>query len=287
MRLLKKTSFIIVFTILLSVLPAGADNPKKIVSLAPSITESLYHLGLEEELIAVTFHCDLPEQTGKKKMIGTLINPNIEKIFSLSPDLVLALGGINRKQTIEKLKSLGLKVVVFGEGNSFDDIARNFVQLGKLTGKEEKAKEIVRKVEAEIVSITRELGGVPHVRVFWEVGAMPLVSVGRGSFANEFIRRSGGINIFANTLVMYPRVSREEVLKKDPEVIMLVTMGNVTAKEKIYWQRFKGLEAVKNGRIYIIDGNKVCRPTPLSFLTGLREVARLLHPEAFGRGEGI
>lgn len=278
-------SFIVIFLVMLPALVTAMGRPKRIISLAPSITEGLYCLGLEKELIAVTSYCNYPEETKEKEKIGSLINPNIEKIFSLSPDLVLAVNGINRSQTIERLKGLGLEVAVFDECNSFDDITKSFIQLGKLTHREEKAKEIVRKIDAEVKFITRKLKAFPPVKVFWEVGARPLVSVGAKSFANEFIQHSGGINIFADTPVKYPRVSREEVLKKNPEVIVLVIMGNVTEKEKAYWQKFKDLEASKFNRIYIINADKVCRPTPRSFLIGLKEVAWLLHPEAFEERE--
>ena len=285
MRLLTKfKNFILAFLILLPVLVEAREQPEKIVSLAPSITESLYQLGVEEELIAVTSYCNYPPQAKTKEIIGTIINPNIEKIYSLSPDLVLANNGINRSQTIEKLKSLGLKVVALDECNTFDDITKSFIQLGKLTGREEEARAIIKKVEAEVKSITQKLKALSPVRVFWEVGARPLVSVGPQSFANEFIRYSGSINIFADTSGSHPRVSREEVLKRNPEVIMLVAMGDVKEEEKIYWQKFKDLDAVKFNRIYIINADKVCRPTPVSFSRGLKEVVKLLHPEAFKGG---
>lgn len=272
---------LIVFIVLLVLSSVMADEPKRITSLAPSITESLYQLGAEEDLIGVTSYCNYPPEAKTKEIIGTLINPNIEKIYSLSPDSVLALKGINRSQTIEKLRGLGLEVIAFDECDSFDGITENFIQLGKLTHKEEKARGIVKEVEEEINSIAKRTEGIPSVKVFWEVGARPLVSAGANSFANEFIEYSGGINIFADTSIRYPRVSREEVLSKNPQVIILVTMGDVTEKEKAYWQKFKDLEATKNNRIYVIDADKVCRPTPISFLAGLKEVARLLHPEAF------
>jgi len=273
-------SFIIVF---LAVLPSfvNAEEPKRIVSLAPSITESLYQLGADEALIAVTFYCNYPPQAKTKKMIGTIISPNIEKIYFLSPDLVLANNGINRSQTIEKLKSLGLKVVVLDECDNFDDIIKSFIQLGKLIGREKEAETIIEEAEAEVEVISQKLKTLPRLTVFWEVGARPLVSVGPQSFTNEFTRYSGGINIFNDALDKHPRVSREEVLKRDPDVIMLVTMGDVTKREKAYWKKFKDLKAVKSDRIYFIDADKVCRSTPNSFLAGVKEVAALLHPQAF------
>ena len=270
-----------VFLIALSITAGAEGKPKRIVSLAPSITENLCYLGLEEKLIAVTSYCNYSSEVEKKEIIGSLTNPNAEKIFSLSPDLVVALNRINRPQTIEKLKSLGLRVAVLESGNSFDGIAKSFIRLGKLTDKEKKAEEIVSETKKELAIISGKIRDLPPVRVFWEVGSKPLVSAGGGAFANEFIRRSGGANIFRDTSIRYPRVSREEVLKRNPEVIILVTMGNVTEGEKAYWQKFKDMDAVKNNRIYTIDADKVCRPTPVSFLATVKKVAALLHPETF------
>lgn len=282
MKLPKKfNAFTVIFLLLLSVVAAAGEQPKRIVSLAPSITEDLYRLGAEQALIAVTSYCNYPPQTKTKEVIGALSNPNIEKIYSLSPDLVLAINGINHPQTVEKLKNLGLEVKVLNKCHDFDDIKRNFTELGRIAGKRERADEIIKEIEIEINSVTQRIKDRRPVKVFWEIGARPLVSASAKSFANEFIRYAGGINIFANAPVEYPQISREDVLNKNPEVIMLVTMGNVTEAEKLRWQKFKDLEAVQNNRIYIINADKVCRPTPMGFLTGLKEVARFLHPEAF------
>jgi len=287
MNLPTKNNFVLLYSCILLcivILPlsvSAEEEYKRIVSLAPSVTESLYSLGVEKKLVAVTSYCDYPYEARQKEIIGSLINPNIEKIYFLYPDLILAVKGINRSQTIEKLRSLGLKVVAFDECNSFDDIIKNFLLLGELTGSGEKAKEITERVEIEVKSIEEKLKGPLPIKVFWEVEAKPLVSIGAKSFANEFLKYSGGINIFAESPVKYPRISREEVLNRNPDVIILVTMGGVTEKERLYWQKFRDLKAAIYNRIYIIAGNKVCRPTPLSFLIGVREVSALLHPEIF------
>ncbi|UCB57238.1 MAG: cobalamin-binding protein [Candidatus Omnitrophota bacterium] len=274
---------VILLSLLILPVSAKAETPRRIISLAPSITESLYYLGAEKELIAVSSYCNYPEGARQKEIVGTLTNPNIEKIFSLSPDLVLAVEGLNRTQTIEKLKSLGIKIEVFDAGDSFDDVVKNFVQLGRLIGKEDKAEEIVEQVKKQIKSINNRLKGRWRPQVFWQVGARPLVGAGEKSFANEFIRYGGGENIFSDTAARYPRLSREEVLSRNPDVVILVTMGDITEKEKEYWQKFKDLSAAKARRIYIVDADKVCRPTPVSFLTGLKQVARVLHPEVFAQ----
>lgn len=279
----------IVILLSLLILPVSleAETPRRIISLAPSITESLYYLGAEEELVGVSSYCNYPASACRKEVVGTLTSPNIEKIFSLSPDLVLAVEGLNRAQSIEKLKSLGLRVEVLDAGESFGDVAKSFIRLGRLIDKEEKAEEIVEQVNEQIKSINDRLKGRRRPEVFWQVGARPLIGAGGKSFANEFIRYGGGENIFSDTAARYPRLSREEVLSRNPQIIILVTMGDMTEKEKAYWQKFKDLSAAKAGRIYIVDADKVCRPTPVSFLAGLKKITTLFHPEIFKEEEEL
>lgn len=277
-------AFIIFFLSLFCAPFVQAESYKRIVSLAPSITESLYQLKAQDNLIAVTSFCNYPPQAKTKEIIGTLLNPNIEKIYSLSPDLILAVEGTNRPQPIEKLKSLGLKVVVFEEGGSIEDIMKNFILLGELTGRKKEAESIAQEVREEIKFISGKIKDAPRKKVFWQVSANPLMAAGQNSFANEIIKYAGGENIVSPSAADYPHLSYEEVIKKNPDVIILVTMGNVTEKEKETWQRFGNLDAVRFSRIYVVDADKVCRPTPLSFLKGLKEIVRLLHPEVFGEG---
>jgi iron complex transport system substrate-binding protein len=264
------------FLFFVSLQPVLAGQPKRIISLAPSITESLYQLGLGDNLIAVTSYCNYPKGAKEKIKIGTLINPNVEKIFSLSPDLVLTIKDVNRSQTIEKLKNLGLKVVTFQECKNFSDILERFMQLAVLVGKESRAERIIKQAKEKVADITKDLKGLSAIRVFWQVNARPLITVGIDTFANSMIEFCGGINIFSELNSRYPRVSYEEVLLRNPEVIILVTMGDITDNEKLFWQRFKQIDAVKNGRVYLINADLVCRPTVASFLMGLEKVADIL-----------
>lgn len=277
----KTKLFFLTLLLFFSVVPAHAKTPERIVSLVPSITESICQLGKAEALVAVTYYCDYPRSAPRKEVIGTLINPNIEKIYSLSPDLVLAMKDVNKPQTIEKLKSLGLKVVVFDECNNFGDIQKNFIRLGEMIGRSEEAKIIIKEAKAETDYLAQKMKHYPRPKVFYEIEAWPLVTANENAFINEFLKYGGGINIFADTSLKYPRVSREEVLKRNPDVIILVTMGNVSKREKRYWKKFKFLTAAKLNQIYVVDANKICRPTPGSFLESSKEIARLLHPEAF------
>jgi iron complex transport system substrate-binding protein len=278
MKLLKNSKIIIVILLLSIKIISGAE-PKTIVSLAPSVTESLYLLGLEKQLIAVTSYCNYPKEARTKKIIGSMTNPNIEKIFSLSPDLIVTIKGINRYGSIKKLKSLGLKVAALDKSKNFEDICRNFIILGKISGRKKKAKKIVKKITREIETIKSKIKNSPPLKIFWEVGSRPLITAGKKSFVNDFIKYAGGINIFSDTAADYFRINQEEILKRNPEVIIMTTMGKPSNKEKKKWQKFKNISAVKNNRIYLINADKVCRPTPLSFLAGLKEIVKTIHPD--------
>jgi ABC-type Fe3+-hydroxamate transport system substrate-binding protein len=279
MKLKKKNKIFFVLFLLFSLSPIGFSQPKRIVSLMPSLTESLFQLGVGKYIVGVTSYCNYPAEAKTRTIVGSAMNINSEMIYSLSPDLVLCIRGANRAEMIDRLKSLGLNVVVFEESNNFNDIANNFIALGNLVGKPETAKEIVKMVEMEVNIISRKAKALKPLSVFWEVSANPLFTTGGVTFANELIKLSGGTNIFSDITINYPKISREDVLRKNPDVIFLVTMGDVTENEVTYWQKFSDLNAAKSNRIFIINSDIACRPTPSNFLESLIEVTRKLHPE--------
>lgn len=254
---------------------AYASYPERIVSLAPSITKSLCLLGAEDKIIAVTVYC--PTQSQHKEKIGTILEPNIEKIISLSPELVIATKEGNQIATIEKLKNLGIKVFVMEPCNSFSDICDGFLALGKLVGRENKAREIIKNAKTKIIGIGNKIRGQKAVSIFWQVGAKPLFTVSRNSFVNEFIELAGGENIFRDLKARYPQISREEVIRRDPEVIIIVAMGDSTEKEKKAWEEFRELKAVKTNSIYILNESDFTDPTPVALANGIEKVANLIH----------
>ncbi|MBU0683649.1 MAG: ABC transporter substrate-binding protein, partial [Candidatus Omnitrophica bacterium] len=198
-----------------------------------------------------------------------------------SPDIVLTVRGVTRPQTIERLKRLGINVVVVDESRTFDDIVANFIRLSEIVGKRDLAEKIVVTIRKKVKAVADKTKNSTPIKVFWEINRRPLVTITSSSFMNEFITYSGCENIFNDIRAKHPRVSSEEVLRKNPEVIILASMGDVTIREKEYWQNFKDVEAVKNNRIYVIDADKFCRSTPSNFLMGLEEMASLLYPEIF------
>ena len=255
---------------------AKEDYPQRIISLGPAITEELYLLGADDQLVGCTVYCQRPEEAKKKEKIGTVIEVNLEKIIALQPDVVLA-ASLTSPKAKEKLKNLGIKVIEFPDARNFSEICSSFLELGRIVGREKEAEEIIKIARNKVSALTAKLHGLPKPRVFIQVGAKPLVTVTEDSFVNDFIEFSGGINIAKG--IMYPRYSREKVLESNPEVIFIVTMGINGEKEKEIWQGYGALRAARDNRIYILDSYWLCSPTPVSFVEALETIAGLLHPE--------
>ncbi len=249
-------------------------TPQRIISLGPSITEQLYSLGAQDKLIACTVYCKRPEEAETKEKVATAIEVNLEKVIALKPDLILATS-LTDSEAIEKLRSLGIKVISFPSAESFDEICEQFLELAGIVGEEKKAGEILREVKTEVNSIKEKIKNSKRLKVFVQVGANPLFTMTKNSYANDIIEFAGGINIAKDAGIgLY---SREEVLGKNPDVIIIVTMGITAEAEKEIWGKYKVLKAAKDKRIYIMDSYKFCSPTPVSFVEALKELVEVLH----------
>jgi len=255
--------------------------PKKIVSLAPNITEILFSLGLDQEIVGVSTHCNFPEKAKRKIRVGSYISLDFEKIVSLKPDLIIATGAGNTRDMVERLERLGFPTYVIFPKN-VADVIRSIGHLGQLVGREKEGMEIIQEMKKRrerVVELTR---GLPRPRVFLQIGEAPIVTVGKNSFADDLIRLAGGANVAGNEKKMYPRFGMEEILKRSPEVILISSMNPRGNYQKVLqeWSRWKTIPAVKNGRIHLIDSDLMDRPSP-RIIEGLEEIARILHPQQF------
>lgn len=247
--------------------------PSKIISLGPVITEQLYLLGVGNKIVGCTIYCNKPEEAKKIEKVGTVVEINVEKIFSLSPDLVIATSLTNPKQ-IKKLKNLGLKVEVFKYAKSFSQLCEDFIKLGKIVGEGKKAREIIENVKPKIEHIKKKTKGLRKPKVIVILGTKPLWVATKDSFINDFIEFAGGINLGP---VQSGLVSREEIIKQNPDVIIITEMGLSGEREKKNWKKYNTISAVKNNRIYIVDSNQLCSPTPVSFVETLKMLVYIFH----------
>jgi iron complex transport system substrate-binding protein len=257
--------------------------PKTIVSLAPNITEILFSLGLDEEIVGVSIHCNFPEKAKSKVRVGSYIRLDFEKIASLNPDLIIATAAGNTRDMVDRLEKLGIPTYVIYPKN-FNDILKNIAHIGQIANREEEARVIIggmRKRCQRVIELTK---GLPRLKVFVQIGDVPIVTVGKGSFADDLIRLAGGENIAEKEEEVYPRFGMEEILRRSPEVIVISSMNPRGDYQKILqeWNRWKTIPAVKNGRIHLMDSDLLDRPSP-RIIDGLEELARLLHPEKFNK----
>jgi len=269
---------VIILCLTLPPTAATAQKPAKslrIVSLSPAITESLYLLGLGENVIGVTTYCNKPGQARTKVKVGTVMQPNLERILTLRPDLVLAMT-LSDPKTIQKMKELGLNVVTFTIADTFSELCDVFLRIGTATGRCEEAARLVGIARTRVEAIRHRTARLPKPGVLVQIGSKPFFVATKDVFMNDFIEFSGATNVFRD--VSSGSVGREEAVLRDPDVILIVTMGLSAKNERLAWKKFPTVKAVRNDRVYVVDSDDVCSPTPVSFARSLGDIAALLHP---------
>lgn len=256
----------------------------RIVSLSPSNTEILFALGLGDKVVGVTRYCNYPPEAQEREEIGGFVSVNIEKVVSLKPDLVLADSRLQRA-IVEELEKLGLSVVALGS-DDVDEILEDIETIGKITGREKIAQELTANMRNRIKAITDNTKNLsedqlPKALFIHELD--PLRVSGPGSLAHILIQLAGGHNIAADAEAKSVIYSLELLIEHDPDVIIFnKQMGTIEItvhdlKEQPGWG---GISAVKNDRVYGIDGDIISRRGP-RIIDGLEEVAGCIHPELF------
>jgi ABC-type Fe3+-hydroxamate transport system substrate-binding protein len=252
--------------------PVKAQLPTRIVSLAPSLTKIVYYLEADNQLMGVTSFCQQPEHQ-KKELVASAVKVNLEKIISLKPDLVITTT-MTDPESIKMLRNMGIKVEAYPTPSSFDEINDQFMHLGKLLGKENKAREIVRQSKEKVEAV-RIRDKNPSPKIFFQIGAKPLFSVIPGTFMDDYITFSGGVNIAKNPKVA--TITREAVIASAPDVIVVVTMGIVGEQEVNTWKQYTGIPAVKQNRVIVVDADMACSPTPIDFANTMEFLHRSIH----------
>ncbi|MBW2057255.1 MAG: cobalamin-binding protein [Deltaproteobacteria bacterium] len=258
-----------------------AYPPERIVSLAPAITETLFALGLKDEIAGVTRFSNFPPAAVEKPRVGSYVNLNIEAIVSLKPDLILATAAGNPQIQARKLQDMGFPVYVVYPKDT-DGVLATIRRIAEIVGRSERGGAIVRDMRERIERISHRVRGLNRPRVFFQIGRDPIFTVSRGSFADNLISLAGGDNIAKDARIPYPSYNLEEVILKAPEVIIVSSMYVDTDHSGWLeeWKRWDVLPAVKDNRLYTIDSDLVDRPS-VRIVVGLEKMARMIHPEAF------
>ena len=257
-----------------------AKAPKRVISLAPSITEILYAIGLNDEIVGVTEFCDYPPAAKQKSKIG-YAQPNIEAIVALEPDLVLAPRAFLRADLLAKLEQLKVPTFVV-DPESFEEIPSRIQTVGRILNRSTAADGVAMAMRQRIAAIRSKIETMARVRVLYVLNSQPLMTVGPGSYIHQVINVAGGFNIASQTTVPYPHLNMEAVLKEDPEIIVfpIGQAEGISPAEQHEWLRWSSLSAVKQGRLHQISADILNRPGP-RIVEGLETLARIIHPEAF------
>jgi iron complex transport system substrate-binding protein len=277
---------ILLFCLALNVIAA----PRRIVSTGPGITEILFALGLGPRVVGVTDYCNYPPEAKKIRRIGTWMTPNMEAILEARPDLVIVQKtGIHDDS---RFKAMSLQTLLV-HLDSLDGITKSITAIGAATGAQARAAQLTATIDRELDAVRKRVAGRPLARVMFVVGRTPgalegLIAAGSGSYLSEVMTVAGGRNIFDDSAVPYAKVLHEEILSRNPEVI--IDMGEhpdaagltdaQKAAEIALWSKYPSLPAVKEHRVHIVASDLYIHPGP-RVIDLARELARLFHPELY------
>ncbi len=264
-----------------------SSAPHRIVSLSPSNTEILFALGLGDGVVGVTKYCNYPPEveslkdSGKLEVVGGYVDPDLEKILSLRPDMVVA-SQTHSSGAVTLLDKEGIPIFVV-DPNNLSSIILSIEKIGKIAGKDAEASALVQQMQSRIKAVSDKVSLLPKTRVLYIVWHDPVQTAGARTFEDEIIEKAGGLNIF-HDLSGYAQVDPEAIAVRNPEVIIACSGMGTGADKPLQWaETERGLnqtDARKNGRIYQAEGDIITRTGP-RIVDGLEMFARFIHPEAF------
>ncbi|GJL53350.1 MAG: ABC transporter substrate-binding protein [Nitrospirales bacterium] len=255
-----------------------AKHPTRIISLAPSITEILFAIGLNEEIVGVTEFCDYPPQAKDKTVVG-YAQPNIESIVALKPDLVLAPKSFMRADLLRKLEQLKIPTFIL-EPHTVEEIMAHIKLLGRMVGRSDAANEQTTSLRKQIAQLSDQLKGRARPSLLYILNSEPLITVGPGSFIHHLIELAGGRNAAEAATTPYPRLTMEEVLRQNPDILLFPVgrFEGIPQAEQDRWKRWETLTAVKKNYLFQVQSDLLNRPGP-RIIEGLKQLVRFLHPE--------
>jgi iron complex transport system substrate-binding protein len=296
--LFKNAAFLLLILAILSCagkqereLPAGAaliddlgnrvsidSIPGKIVSLAPNLTEIIFDLGAGDKLAGNTLYCNYPPEARNVEKVGDLLTVDFEKVLSLKPDLIFITVEGNRKETFDKFKSLGLKVFVSNPRN-YEGVKKSYLDIARILGREKYAAEKIEMWDALLDSIRSKSRKYNPKTAMLPVELKPIMLAGKNTFLNEFLELCGLENIADDSSINYPVFNREEILKRNPDYIIILSDGKLKTGDLLeLYPEWKDLKAVRNGNVIFVDRDLYSRPGP-RFAEAAADLFNRLHPE--------
>lgn len=260
--------------------------PRRVITIGPNVTETVFALGAGDVVLAVTDFCTYPPEARRKPRVGGLLNPNLERIVELGPDLVMMQSPMEK--VIRLCERRGVRWLALGM-NTLEAIRSGVVKAGEALGREAEAKDLVAGIDTELEAVKNSVAGRPRVRLFLCTGRSPgvlsrLGTIGPGGFLAEVVRIAGGENVFADARAAYPQVSKEALVRRAPEAIIECRPGArldeaALAGLAAEWNVLSSVPAVRGGRVYVLTDDFLMIPGPRIVKTA-RRLAEVLHPWA-------
>ena len=243
------------------------ETVERAVSLAPNLTEIVFAVGAGDKLVGRTSYDNFPPEAQKIQTVGDTLNPNIENIIALKPQVVLVSTASQIETFTKQLESQNIAVFVTNP-NSLDDIYKSISQIGAIFGTGEKAREIVAGLQKRVADVEANINK-KDVKVFVQISKEPLFTIGKDSFITDLIKRAGGISVTANVATAYPKLSKETALALNPDVIILSESDDNREPNDV----FKNSPAARNGKVLRINAEIISRPSP-RIVDALEQIAR-------------
>jgi iron complex transport system substrate-binding protein len=255
---------------------AASETPNRIISLAPNMTEILFALGLGDNIVGVTSFCDYPEEAKKKPKIGGMSNPSIEAVVSLKPDIVVMTTDGNPKEFEERLRSMKIKTYVF-TSRRLSELPQGVRALGVALGVKDRADAFARDFETNLSKFKAQdsKSRTKKKKVLFIVWPEPLIVAGPGTVIDDALEAVGAENIASGAMASYPKYSTEEILRRQPDMIIIGNMlGDDRKISKGLLQKLKILPAVKNKKVFYVSDD-LYRLGP-RIMRGLGEISKLV-----------
>jgi iron complex transport system substrate-binding protein len=250
------------------------DHPHRIISLTPSVADALYALGAESDVVGVSDYTKYPPQARQKPSIGQPLNPSLETIVSLHPDLVIASADL-APQNLKGFERIGIPVFLV-KPIGIEGIYSSLLDMGKALNREAASEELVFRLSSRVEAVRARVRGKQRVRVFMLLWADPILTVGKAAFITDLIAAAGGDSITGNLPHEYPKISFETVVAMAPESLVLVRASSMSVENLAQRAGWDSLPAIRNRSVYYVD-DRLNLPSPVA-IDALEDLARQFHP---------
>jgi ABC-type hemin transport system substrate-binding protein len=263
--------------------PAGLEGaaPQRIVSLTPALTEILFAVGAGDRVVGVTQYCDYPPAAKAKPKVGGYVNPSVESVLALKPDLVLVSPGPGNRDAALAMQRAGLRLEIV-RAETVEESLAAIEGVARIVGVETAGRDLAASVRARLDAVVKRVLAAPRVRTLFCVQTDPIIAAGRDTLPSQLLELAGGSNVVA--AVRYPRLDVEAVAAARPELILQARMdvaNGAAHEEDAFWKRWPAIPAVARGRVVVLPDDLALRPGP-RVADAAEELAAILHGEAAG-----